>query len=126
MGFWIFMVVMDLIIPLTMILFGRAFLNNPPKAVNRLYGYRTKSSMKNEDTWLFAQQYCGNVWHRTGWLLLLPVAAVMPLVIKGENDTVGVVGGMLCLLQGICLVLSILPTERALKAAFDEAGRRRL
>ncbi len=44
MGFWIFMVMMDLMIPLIMIVFGKVFLKNPPKEINLIYGYRTGRS----------------------------------------------------------------------------------
>ena len=47
MGFWIFMLVIDLLIPLTMIGFGRLFLKKIPKDINALFGYRTSMSMKN-------------------------------------------------------------------------------
>lgn len=59
MGFWIFMVVMDLLIPLTMIGFGRYFLKSAPKEINVIFGYRTTMSMKNRDIWEFAHRYCG-------------------------------------------------------------------
>ena len=39
MGFWIFMLVMDLLIPLTMAFFGKRFLKKPPKEINAMYGY---------------------------------------------------------------------------------------
>jgi uncharacterized membrane protein len=29
----------------------------PPKNINSLYGYRTKSSMKNQENWDFSQKY---------------------------------------------------------------------
>jgi len=29
----------------------------PPKKINHLYGYRTKSSMKSQERWDFAQRY---------------------------------------------------------------------
>ena len=51
MGFWIFMLLMNLMIPLTMIGFGRSFMKNTPKEINAVFGYRTSISMKNKDTW---------------------------------------------------------------------------
>ena len=50
------MVMMDLMIPLIMIVFGKVFLKNPPKEINLIYGYRTGRSMKNKDTWNFAHR----------------------------------------------------------------------
>ena len=29
----------------------------PPKKINHLYGYRTATSMKSQESWVFAQQY---------------------------------------------------------------------
>ena len=47
MGFWIFMLIMNLLIPVTMIGFGRLFMYKAPGAINVVYGYRTSISMKN-------------------------------------------------------------------------------
>ena len=60
MGFWIFMLIMDLLLPFTMIGFGRYFMKKAPKEINSVFGYRTSMSMKNKDTWEFAHKYCGN------------------------------------------------------------------
>lgn len=59
MGFWIFMLIMDLLIPFTMIGFGKMFLKKAPDQINYVFGYRTSMSMKNQDTWVFAHHYCG-------------------------------------------------------------------
>ena len=50
MGFWIFMLIMDLLLPFTMIGFGRYFMKKAPKEINSVFGYRTSMSMKNKDT----------------------------------------------------------------------------
>ena len=59
MGFGIFMLLMDLLIPLTMVVFGKMFMTKSPKNINAVFGYRTTMSMKNKDTWEFAHKYCG-------------------------------------------------------------------
>ena len=41
MGFWIFMLIMDLLLPFTMIGFGRYFMKKAPKEINSVFGYRT-------------------------------------------------------------------------------------
>jgi len=63
MGFWIFMFIMVLLIPLTMIFFGWLLFRKTPKENNYVYGYRTKRSMMNEETWRFANQYFGKAWY---------------------------------------------------------------
>lgn len=125
MDFWIFMLCMDLIIPFTMIGFGRLFLNNAPREINSVFGYRTAMSMKNKDTWEFAHKVCGKLWFRCG-LILLPVSIVPSTFVIGRSDnTIGIVSGIICVIQLAMLVGSIIPTEAALKKTFDENGVRR-
>lgn len=46
MGFWFFMLAMNLIIPLSMIFLGKYFSKHAPGQINMLFGYRTARSMK--------------------------------------------------------------------------------
>ena len=55
MGFWIFMLIMDLLLPFTMIGFGRYFMKKAPKEINSVFGYRTSMSMKNIAAWQGSQ-----------------------------------------------------------------------
>ena len=125
MGFWIYMTLMGMLIPVTMLVFGIKFSKGAPENINSVFGYRTAMSMKNRDTWEFAHRYCGKVWRVCG-LILLP-ASVIPMlfVLGGSEDTVGTVGGIVCGVQLAVLIGSIFPTERALKREFDEKGERR-
>lgn len=125
MGFWIFMLMMNLLIPLSMIGFGWMFLKSPPKEINAVFGYRTRRSMLNPDTWEFAHRYFGKLWLCLG-LILLPVSVLLMLLLLGKAaDTVGIFGGALVMLQCVVLIVPIFPTERALKRTFDESGRRK-
>lgn len=126
MGFWIFMLIMDLLTPLLMLGFGILCLKRAPKKINFVYGYRTTMSMKNEDTWQFAHACFGKLWTRIG-LILLPVS-IMPLlfVIGGDENKVGIVGGVVCTVQVVVLLGSIVPVEKALKRTFDRNGNRKL
>lgn len=125
MGFWLFMLIMNLLIPFSMIGFGRYFLKNAPKEINAIFGYRTTMSMKNNDTWEFAHKYCGKIWYICG-LVLLPLSIVLMFFVIGESgDTVGTLGGFLCAIQLIPLIGSVVPTEKALKKTFDKNGKRR-
>ena len=45
MAFWLFMLIMNLLIPFTMIGFGFYFQKHPPKEINELFGYRTSLSI---------------------------------------------------------------------------------
>ena len=125
MGYWIFMLVMVLLMPLVMLLSGRAFSKNAPKTINSVYGYRTPMSMKNQDTWQFAHRYFGRLWYRCGLVLTPVTLAVMCLGLgKGEN-TVSWLGSALCIAQLAVLLGSIAPTERALRRTFNKDGSRK-
>ncbi|MDD6307422.1 MAG: SdpI family protein [Clostridiales bacterium] len=125
MWFWIFMFICDLLIPLLMLGFGWWFKDHAPKTINGVYGYRTTMSMKNMDTWKFAHNYCGKLWWKIG-IGMLPVSVVAMLFVLGKSDdTVGCVGGIICMVQCVILVASIFPVERALKKNFDKDGKRR-
>lgn len=125
MGFWIFMFIMVLLIPLTMIFFGWLLFRKTPKEINYVYGYRTKRSMMNEETWRFANQYFGKVWYLCG-LILAPLSVIAIANVFGkEPGTVGTVGGIITMLQMLPLIGAIVPTESELKKNFDENGKRR-
>lgn len=122
MGFWIFMLLMMLIVPITELIFGSLFLKKAPGNINYVFGYRTERSMKNKDTWVFAHTYIGKIWKRLG-IVTLPVSVIIMLFVIGQpKEIVGTVGTVIELLQIAGLALAIIPTERALKKNFDRYG----
>lgn len=125
MGLWIFMLIVDLLIPFTMIAFGRYFIKKAPMEINSVFGYRTSMSMKNKDTWEFSHKFFGKLWFRCGLILLPLSVAPLLFVINNDKTTVGIVGSIVVDIQLIPLVGSIFPTEAALKKTFDQNGMRR-
>lgn len=77
MVFGIFLLCCNLILPVMMIGFGMAFLNQNAK-INKYYGYRTRMSMLNQNTWDFAHKCCGRLWKRIG-LIMLPVSIIISI-----------------------------------------------
>lgn len=124
MWFWVFMLIMNLLIPVTMIGFGRYFMNGGPKNINGTFGYRTAMSMKNKETWAFAHEYCGKLWYKWGWIILVISVIAMCFFIGKDDDTVGIAGGVICMLQIIPMIGTLGSAERALKENFDEKGNR--
>ena len=125
LGFWIYMLIISLLIPLTMIVFGRHFMHNPPKEINGSYGYRTSMSMKSRETWDFAHRYFGRLWFILG-LMLLPLSAAAMLFLLGESvKAIGNSSLIIMAFQLLFLIIPIFPTERALKKNFDQFGFRR-
>ena len=125
MGFWIFMLIINLLLPLIMIGFGKYFSKNAPKNINMIFGYRPSMSIKNKETWIFAHKYCGKIWFFSGLIMLPLSVAVMLLVVGGSENIVGTVGVILCILQTIPIIISIILTEKALEKTFDENGNKR-
>ena len=125
MGFWIFMLAMNLLFPLIMIVMGRYFMKKSPKEINYIFGYRTNMSMKNKDTWDFAHKYFGKRWFCLGWLLI-PISVIPMLFVIGKGeDIIGTVGMVVMVIDLILLIAPIFPTERALKKVFDKDGNKR-
>lgn len=123
LGFWIFMLIMVLLIPVSMIGIGNLFRKSPPSRINGVFGYRTKRSMRTQETWDFAHRYFGNLWVKIG-LVLLPLSVLPLIFVYGKDiDLVGTVGGIVTGVQIIPLIAAIFPTERALKENFDEYGK---
>ena len=125
MGFWIAMFICNLLVPLLMIIFGRIMYNHAPKSINGVYGYRTSMSMKNEDTWKFAHDYCGRLWYKIGLIMLIPSVLVQLPFVKSSTDTIGIMTVVLETVQICVMIASIFPTEKALRKTFDKYGNRK-
>lgn len=126
MFFWIYMFLMTLLVPLCMICFGYHFSKNPPEKINPVFGYRTKISMLNQDTWIFAHQHYGKISKLVGWILLALTVPSMFLFLHASTSTVGIVGIIVVGVQIGALIGSIFPTQKALKETFDATGNRKL
>lgn len=124
MGFWLFMLAVDLLIPLVMLVFGWRFQQKAPAKINKVFGYRTTRSMQNRETWAFAHKRAGQYWFRAGWVVLvLSVLAMLPVLGK-DAETVGIWGAVVCFAQCVPMLWVIFVVEGALKRTFDEHGTR--
>lgn len=120
MGFWFFMTCSNFTVPVLMIVVGKVLIKNPPKTINGIYGYRTKRSRVNQNTWDFAQLYCGKLWWKIGWIML-PLSIIGMLPVIGKNDDiVGGAGAVIITIQCIIMFVSIFFVERALAKKFGD------
>lgn len=111
---WVF----GLIIPAIMIIAGLFMWKKPPKKINSMIGYRTSSSMKNQQTWDFAHYHAGRIWTYVGLITLgASVLALIFVPLQKDNVLIG-----LSLVQTAILIICIFPTQVALKRNFDEFG----
>ncbi len=122
---WISELVMVLVIPVLVLFIGRHFAKKgAPEEINSLFGYRTTRSMQTWDTWTFAHAYIGKLWTMMG-LIMIPVSAgLFAILIKKSEDTMSVFGLIIMLLQTVPVIVSIIMTEKSLKANFNDRGER--
>ncbi len=122
MFYWWFMLVTCLLMPVLMIVFGYFFVKSPPRKINSVFGYRTKMSMKNMDTWVFAHSCFGRLWVRIG-IVMLPVSIIAMLFFIGQDgDTAAYAGTIIVICQTILMMIPIAYTERKLRMYFDLNG----
>lgn len=101
---------MLLLVGIIFILAGAIMYVFPPKKINGLYGYRTASSMQNQQKWDFAQTYSAKIMMLTGLIFTL----ISPS--KGlfkTNESIDLAIGMFCMIVGS--ILMIVVVEKALR-----------
>ena len=117
-GFWWFMLVMVLLIPLFQVLCGLfwGLLGRIPR-YGGIVGYKTPRSGRSPAAWRLAHRCFGRWSFFIGLGALVLGVAVMLLCAGGDKDTVGTVGSVVTLVQCVLLMIPILPTELRLKRA---------
>lgn len=127
MNFWFFTLIMNLLIPIIMIVYGIIFeKKTPPIAKSRFaFGYRTSMSMKSKDTWDYAHKFFGKLWFRYG-IIICALSIIALLFVLGDDEkTVGITGIVICYVQLLVMILPIIPTEISLRKKFDKNGNKR-
>lgn len=125
MGYWIYMTCVSLLVPIIIISIGSFARNSVPKEINPILGYRTKSSMRNQDTWEFANLLSGKLAFKWGWIMLIVTAIVMLLVFYRSQEVITWVSLTVIALQ-VFPPISIIPVvEKALKDTFHADGSRK-
>lgn len=122
MFYWWFMFVSVMLIPAVLFLFGKFFSKDVPMGINAFCGYRTKRSMKNENTWIFANKYWGKLAAKLAVLSAVITARAMALVYNGDESAVTAVASIAAAIQVVLLIISVILTEKALKNTFDKEG----
>lgn len=122
--FFFFLIVL-LLIPGTMIVFGLIWQKWTPKTINCIYGYRTKRSMKSQESWNLAHRYAGTIWLYSGVPLLI-VSILLLVIFRSDNkDELAITALIINAIQLVGVFLPIIPTEIALKKKFDEEGKQK-
>ncbi|WP_461204921.1 SdpI family protein [Clostridium sp. DL1XJH146] len=117
---FIFSLIITMVIVLPMIGFGLLFMKKPPKEINSIFGYRTRMSSKNKDTWDFAHRYAGRVWFISG-IVTAVISTVLIFILK-DSVILEKIVLPLYYLQLVVLLLVIPLTEIQLRKVFDKNG----
>lgn len=107
-----------MIVPLIMIICGFFLWKFPPKTRNSFVGYRTGASMKNAESWDFAQKFCGKLWIWVGSFMLIATAVLFILLPDKSEDGLKNVSLIVTAAQPVLMLLTIIPVEIALKKKF--------
>lgn len=125
MGFWFFMLFMVLLIPTIVTFFGMYFCKQSPTDINNVFGYRTKRSMKNMDTWKYAHHFIGKTWTVIGVVMFVLSLVLMLLVLNKDKNKISSMVTTIMLAELVPLLVSIVVTEVKLNKVFDKQGKRR-
>ncbi len=91
----------------------------PPKEKNALYGYRTTSSMKSKERWVFAQEYSSLEMIKAG--VILSLSGVLGLIFNPGGKTGMFLGLGLLILMVVILFIRV---ERAIKNTFEKESNK--
>lgn len=105
--------VMPLLCGLIFLALALILLKWPPKEINVLYGYRTPSSMKNQQRWDFAQRFSSRRMVESGFAML--AVSFLKLVLGDDEMNEVYVGFSALFLSAAYMIIT---TERALKKNF--------
>jgi len=104
------------VVSIVFIIVGLITFKFPPKTINGLYGYRTKSSMKNQETWDFAQVYSSKKIITIGFIML--ILSINFIVIDFSNTQIVIIG---LIIIAFSVAYLFLKTENAIRAAFKDS-----
>ncbi len=117
MAFWIFMFIITLLIPLTLLFMWYACPKF--KNINGTSGYRSPRSKKSQEAWDFAQKYCSKISLMMFLPTILLPICVMPFFVNQPIDMIGWGGFIITMLQMISFVVIVFLTEKALKNKYE-------
>ena len=92
---------------------GIVMLKFPPKEINGFYGYRTKRSMKSQQSWEFAQRFSSIRMMYSGMILI--ISSGIGLFVQ-TSEGLSIVMGLFLVIIAAAIPIAI--TEMELKSRF--------
>jgi len=99
---------------LIFLIVGFIMMKFPPKKINGLYGYRTVSSMKNQERWDFAQIYSAIEMMKLG--VVLALTGLLGFIVQ-PNEKIATLIGISFMV--ILVVVLFIRVESAIKNNFN-------
>lgn len=115
-----FLLICSLLVPLSMILLGYKWKDNPPGNRQGISGYRTNMSRINDDTWKFAHRYWGRINLILG--IILVFVSLFILIFTRNHTNFEMISVYLVFMQLGIMALTIIPTEFLLHKHFTRQG----
>jgi uncharacterized membrane protein len=107
------------LIGVIMLICGFLLKQYPPKDINGLYGYRTPTSMQNQQTWDLANSYSAKMMIKVG-LIAIATGVVLTLLIDMQHAYYLAIAMIVSLI--VIVVVLLRATEKKLKQTFDKDG----
>ena len=118
-----FLLVCSLLVPISMIVFGKRWEKKPPADRNGLSGYRSTMSRLNQDTWSYAHKLWGKINFTSGIALAVLSFAFIVYIKDWSDFETWIV--YLVFIQIAIMALTIIPTEIKLNKTFTKKGGRK-
>lgn len=108
------MFVIPVVTGIGFIVTGLLMLKYPAKRITWIYGYRSRSAMKNQERWNFAQIRAAREFIRTGVILI-------PIGLSGYIFSLNIVTSLIIgiIIVVIALIIFKIRVETGLKKKFD-------
>jgi uncharacterized membrane protein len=102
------------------IIVGFIFSKFPPGNISYLYGYRSKKSMSNVDTWNEANSFSGNLMQKLGWISVL-LGVISGFLTSNLIALAFITIGLTIIVSALLIIF----TEKRLNEVFDGKGLRK-
>ena len=108
-------------VPAIVLIMGFIMYLSIPSKINRLYGYRTRMSMKSQAAWDYSQKLSAIISLYSGIIMLVIAAILFIFVLRKLTDYLSACV-FVVVIQIVILTLSYIPVEVALRKRFDKYG----
>ena len=113
MGFWIFALCCNLVVPLIMVAGGWMLWKHGNKTDTWFGGYRARRSFFDEESWVYVRGTLGRFWFQLGLVLLIPSVLCLCPFIHYAKKSQGVISYVMVIAMFIQFFLLFIPIVAA-------------